>query len=520
MSNYEQQHAIRQLHAGMTNILVATTIAEEGLDIPDCNMVVRFDLYRTTIQYIQSKGRARMLNSKYFHMVEAGRTEQVQRVLDSQEKEEQLRNFCLALPEDRLLRGNDFDLDFFLRKEKTKRVYKVPTTGAKLTYESSLVVLGTYVSTLSDRADIDLKADYIVKGVGKDFQCEVIMPDNSPVQSAIGRRATSKQVAKCSAAFELCLKLRKCGELDEYLQSTRKKHLPAMRNARLAISSKKRAEYNMKVKPDIWNDRGWPSSLYIMALRLETPGALGRASRPLMMLTRSPIPRVARFPIFFGNRQMTVVDCCPLPSLISVSLRQVKSLTDFTLRIFKDVFSKGYANEPEKLPYYFAPSNKGHGYAFMDHNDTSNLIDWDCLAMLRSTGELRWDGQSPGFFMARYVTDPHDGSRKFYTIKHRDDLKPTDAQIPNVKDGGNKRVRRNIVDNIWNYSVSLWSKARARLEVHDDLPVVEAEYIPLRRNLLDEFEKPDTKSNLCYICFATLQISAVSVALFANATVA
>lgn len=62
---------------------VATSIAEEGLDIPDCNLIIRsailsniaetrelklsdnrFDLYDTLIQYIQSRGRARHTNSR------------------------------------------------------------------------------------------------------------------------------------------------------------------------------------------------------------------------------------------------------------------------------------------------------------------------------------------------------------------------------------------------------------------------------------------------------------------------
>lgn len=41
----------------------ATSVAEEGLDIPDCNLVVRFDLYHTLIQYVQSRGRARHSDS-------------------------------------------------------------------------------------------------------------------------------------------------------------------------------------------------------------------------------------------------------------------------------------------------------------------------------------------------------------------------------------------------------------------------------------------------------------------------
>lgn len=508
MSNYEQQQAIHKFHTGDLNVLVTTTIGEEGLDIPDCNMVVRFDLYQTMIQYIQSKGRARMKSSKYFHMVEMG-GEQVQRVLDSQEREAVLHNLCLALPEDRLLKGNDFNIEFFLRQEKTKRVYKVPSTGAKLTYESSLVVLATYVSSLADRPDVALRADYIVKSVGTEFQSEVIMPDNSPVKSAVGRRAGSKQAAKCSAAFEACLKLRKCNELDEYLQSTRKKRLPAMRNAQLALSSKKRAEYSMKIKPDIWNDRGIPASLHIMVLRLASPEAVGRSSRPLLLLTRKPLPEIAKFPVFFGNQRTSIVECCPLTSEVYVSVDQIEGLTDFTLRIFKDVYSKGYKSEPDKLPYFLAPSTQDHALSAQDQ-DVSRIIDWKCIDMLQANAELGCNDRPEAFWSDRYVTDPHDGSRKFYTRKLRSDLKPTDPQLSNVKGLSNHRKRRNAGNDIWNYSISLWSKSRSNLEVRDDLPVVEAEFIPLRRNLLDEYEKPDQEGNICYICFATLKISAVN----------
>ena len=38
-------------------------MAEEGLDIPDCNLVVRFNLFETLIQYVQSRGRARQADS-------------------------------------------------------------------------------------------------------------------------------------------------------------------------------------------------------------------------------------------------------------------------------------------------------------------------------------------------------------------------------------------------------------------------------------------------------------------------
>lgn len=50
---------------GETNILVASDVIEEGIDVKNCNFVIKFDHPKTTRSYIQSKGRARHKNSKY-----------------------------------------------------------------------------------------------------------------------------------------------------------------------------------------------------------------------------------------------------------------------------------------------------------------------------------------------------------------------------------------------------------------------------------------------------------------------
>eukprot|EP01054_Gregarina_sp_Poly1_P003725 Gregarina_sp_Poly_1__3724@NODE_20_length_21312_cov_69_583714_g18_i0_p1_GENE_NODE_20_length_21312_cov_69_583714_g18_i0NODE_20_length_21312_cov_69_583714_g18_i0_p1_ORF_typecomplete_len3277_score493_10Ribonuclease_3/PF00636_26/1_3e14Ribonuclease_3/PF00636_26/2_6e13Ribonucleas_3_3/PF14622_6/3_4e11Ribonucleas_3_3/PF14622_6/1_3e06ResIII/PF04851_15/7_1e15Helicase_C/PF00271_31/4_7e12DEAD/PF00270_29/0_00033DEAD/PF00270_29/0_00056ERCC3_RAD25_C/PF16203_5/0_23ERCC3_RAD25_C/PF16203_5/6_7e03Abhydrolase_1/PF00 len=47
-------------------VMVATTVIEEGFDLPECNAVVRFDLPSTLAQHIQSRGRARKQGSQYF----------------------------------------------------------------------------------------------------------------------------------------------------------------------------------------------------------------------------------------------------------------------------------------------------------------------------------------------------------------------------------------------------------------------------------------------------------------------
>ena len=68
----QQVMTLMKFRRGEVNCLFATSVAEEGLDVPDCNLVIRFDIAKTMIQYVQSRGRARKQNSKFLHLMENG----------------------------------------------------------------------------------------------------------------------------------------------------------------------------------------------------------------------------------------------------------------------------------------------------------------------------------------------------------------------------------------------------------------------------------------------------------------
>ncbi|KAI1177932.1 hypothetical protein F4777DRAFT_586951 [Nemania sp. FL0916] len=520
MTLSEQKFAIREFRDGELNCLFATSAGEEGIDIPNCNIVIRFDLYKTVIQYIQSRGRARRIDSKFYQMVEAENQAHRQLVAEIQDHENTLRDFSSMLPEDRLITGCDYNIEYHLSKEKNHRVYKVPMSGATLTYRGSPTILAGFVSSLPHpREALRTTADYIVHNVGGEFQCEVLLPDISPIRSAIGRRASSKQVAKCSAAFEMCLKLKKQKFLDDSLRSTFAKCLPAMRNAHLAISSKKRAEYPMKRKPNAWLITGVPERLFMVVIRLTNPKALGRHSRPLALLTRELLPRTAMFPIYFGKQQMSSVECIPLSTAIDCRPGDVAGFNQFTLRILKDIFSKEYASEMEKMPYFLAPLASPHDYEHLvSDGEPRQLIDWACIRKVQDTcGGTSCECESDNVLDEKFVIDPYDGARKFYTIRKRPDVKCTDMQLP-----GLPRSRRfkngDVTSDIWSsITISLFRKQRNKLERKQDEPVIEAEYIPLRRNLLDKFSIADEVDPRCFIVLQTLKISPLPVDIVAMA---
>ncbi|MCJ1283293.1 Dicer-like protein 1 [Xylographa opegraphella] len=502
----QQVLTIMKFRKGDLNCLFATSIAEEGLDIPDCNTVIRFDLCATLIQYIQSRGRARHKNSKYVHMIEQGNRQHAQAVKDVRDNEDILQNFCEALPADRLLLGNDYDLEEALAKERTHRTYTEPTTGAKLTYRSSIVILAHFVGSLPHDHDTTLRASYVMSVESKQYVCEVILPEFSPIVSVVGRPSPRKAIAKCSAAFEACLRLRKGGYLDSNLLPIYHKQLPAMRNAQLALGLRKTNVYDMRVKPDVWKQT-WgaiPTELYMTVLDVKDAEALGRQSQPLALLTRFLMSNLPSFPLHLRPGIASEISCKPLTNSIKLTDCMMGRLTSFTLRIYKDIFNKTYETNEPSMSYWLAP---------LIHNRSTNLpacdprtiIDWAVMDTVHKNEEIPWTIDTPVEDLSnRYLVDRWDGGRRFFSIGVAPGLNPGDP----VPEGC---AAHKYMDTILDYTVSLFSKSRARATWRKDQPVLLAHRVLHRRNWLDDWSESEQNSKtISYLCPEPLKFSAVS----------
>jgi Fanconi anemia group M protein len=73
MTQEEQMRVLREFREGAYNVLVATSIGEEGLDIPECGLVVFYEPAVSGIRYIQRRGRTgRRLPGKVVILVAEG----------------------------------------------------------------------------------------------------------------------------------------------------------------------------------------------------------------------------------------------------------------------------------------------------------------------------------------------------------------------------------------------------------------------------------------------------------------
>ena len=66
MTQVAQEEVVKSFREGKCNLLIATSVAEEGLDVPACNLVIRFQHVSSEIAKVQTQGRARAEESEGF----------------------------------------------------------------------------------------------------------------------------------------------------------------------------------------------------------------------------------------------------------------------------------------------------------------------------------------------------------------------------------------------------------------------------------------------------------------------
>lgn len=522
MDTLENNFSIRQqvitllrFRKGITNCLFATSVAEEGLDVPDCNLVVRFDQYMTMIQYVQSRGRARKSKSTFIHMLENGNSIQENLITTVRYAEMAMRGFCDSLPEDRKLQGNLDALEILMEKEKNIRTYTEKASGAKLTYGNAMNILATFVSAIPTDSDEPMHPTYVVLGSGQKFVAEVILPGDAPVRSVQGRLESRKRLAKSSAAFDACIELRKKQYLDGNFNAVYQKKLPAMRNALLATGMHKSSGYDMQVKPKTWAEQRGTLPFELWITPIDFPQGLGRPHQCFAFMTRKPMPQLPSFPVFMENGQSTPVLSASLSRPLAVTDALLKKLTTFTMTMFHDVFAKTYEEDASVLSYWVAPAAMSLNVDSGEANqslDPQHIIDWDMLENVSTVGETMWTPSlPPSALVNKFIIDPW-APRRFHTknidySRKMSDPIPAEVAPPKAKWTG----------SIIEYSFMAWKKTKLSKTFVEGQPVFEADIVPLRRNMLAAPEQKEiTASTKAYICLEPLRISALTPAIAAS----
>ncbi|CAK9179473.1 unnamed protein product [Ilex paraguariensis] len=187
------------------NLLVATKVGEEGLDIQTCCLVVRFDLPETVASFIQSRGRARMPQSEYAFLVESGNQKELDLIEHFKKGEDQMKEEIASRTTSATL------VDF------QERIYKVDSTGATISSGSSISLLHHYCSKLPHDEFFNPKPQFFYFDDAEGTVCHIILPSNAPTHQIVSSPMSSLEAAKKDACLKACKELHELGALNNYL---------------------------------------------------------------------------------------------------------------------------------------------------------------------------------------------------------------------------------------------------------------------------------------------------------------
>ncbi|KAH9857576.1 hypothetical protein C2E23DRAFT_720089 [Lenzites betulinus] len=223
MGTRNQQDTVKMFRERLVNVLVATSVAEEGLDFPACDLVIRFDPVQHMVGYVQSRGRARHKTSTFIIMLQEGAQSQEERYLQFSQSEPHLkqvyqqREITRKGPmEEEEGEIHDDPADIAERER-----YVVPSTGAVLTYTSAIGLLN-HLCSLIPR---DKFTPMHVPTYEGDNAATVRLPSSLPLPADLlvyeGPPRRSKKEAKRAAAFLAVKSLHALSVFDDYLLPTK-----------------------------------------------------------------------------------------------------------------------------------------------------------------------------------------------------------------------------------------------------------------------------------------------------------
>lgn len=219
MKSSQMQDTISKFRDGQVTLLVATSVAEEGLDIRQCNVVMRFDLAKTVLAYIQSRGRARKPGSDYILMVERENVSHAAFLRNARNSEETLRKEAIERTDLSHLKDTSRLISI---DAVPGTVYKVEATGAMVSLNSAVGLIHFYCSQLPGDRYAILRPEFSMEkherpGGHTEYSCRLQLPCNAPFEILEGPLCSSMRLAQQAVCLAGCKKLHEMGAFTDML---------------------------------------------------------------------------------------------------------------------------------------------------------------------------------------------------------------------------------------------------------------------------------------------------------------
>jgi hypothetical protein len=172
-----QKSVLKALKDGKINLLFATDVAQEGIDISQCNVIINYDGPKTLIGFIQRRGRARSKNSSLIHLVKSLNKNKdyetkdiyyfVQQEVETEITLKSMFNELVPSPDGVEGEVKEDEGEIIGSREKAtrkmrKNCFVIPETGAFVDCISSKTLLARYCDYFSLQIHSKLRYEYLI----------------------------------------------------------------------------------------------------------------------------------------------------------------------------------------------------------------------------------------------------------------------------------------------------------------------------------------------------------------------
>ncbi|XP_057378262.1 endoribonuclease Dicer-like [Daphnia carinata] len=434
--NMKQNEIMTNFREGRCNLIVATSVLEEGVDIPACNLIIRFDRIKTYCDYVQTKGRARSRKAFYCLLVSPSETDSC---LEDLAQFHSIEQQLLAIGNVEDDRDSLIDNLFY---QIIPPYVPYGEDGPRITLPSSISLVNRYCGQLSSDPDVLLapkvtttKVDEneadpahvknikeilkkLPKGnrgsspteavsIGDLFQCRLILPLNSPLrEEIIGDVMPTKRLAKRAVALKACIMLHELKELDDVHLFPIPRLIPEEEDEELPVEDNANVPQQGHENVTICNRRfpacfsncrpipGQPNFVYLIDFMLMKPCLdLNKLFFPfavdtkLAILTSQVIPAICPFPLVTRSGEFQV-NLCGVDSVI-LDDSQLEKLEKFHQFIFQDVIflwkrQLDFDLQASDLQYLIVPvqsENEKLDFVLIEKMINAPTVEWEKLPL-------------------------------------------------------------------------------------------------------------------------------------------
>ncbi|OWF53355.1 endoribonuclease Dicer-like [Mizuhopecten yessoensis] len=463
----KQEDILRKFRLQELNLLLATDVLEEGVDIPKCNLIIKFDPPKDYRSYSQSKGRARARESEYVILADKSNLKAFRTGLAKYKDIEGVLKGIWKRHDDEDQINCDNITDLY---HDILPPYKPcdEEGGVQVTLTSAIGLVNRYCAKLPSDAFTHLTPKCVIGAIQKGeqtvYSATLRLPINSPLKEEIqGIPMPTRMLAKQAVALKACEILHKSGEIDDQLLPIGKELFMKEEEDSSTLDSEdiagearpgttKRKQYYIKqlgsslVKGHPTVDTNF---LFLIQLTLTQPisddqNTRGRrvytpeeTNRGFGLLSSKHIPMIPTFPLYTRSGEVTVsLDL--LRSGTSFTEEELARLQEFHRFVFTEVLRL------EKDPMEFQPDQADLGYCIIPLNrktDNSDyFVDWDFIDLVklskqavkrniydskREIFEFKKDEYEDAVVMPSYRNI--DQPQHFYVAEIRSDLNPSSA---------------------------------------------------------------------------------------------